>query len=391
MAAQVTVGMLSKAMGGQLAGASDKYRDAPIDTGMLRLPAPIKNGLAKLTAIAWFVQEKEGGFVPKGKVYCQARAVVLEPKEFGGMKLEGRASTTQFIPLCATPEKGKRAARTFDENFGDFINLLKVLSDGKMVCPHTPKDDPTGVKSDQFYHACMTQLLDVKNPVYISFSTRGYTPPKTPLNPKPEEQVYETWHGTAKPQDTFDPGAGVNVQAQPTVNSDAAPEMGADGFPANPADADTVVTEELSLADELDQLVEIVEADPDGATEEGAAAARRIEELAWDRGWTEEETSSAANWIAVAKMALHGREGFAAVEQESKSVSVGDKVKFCKRDGKGEKLKNKQNEPFPPLEYEVVSVDADAGTCSLKSTRDGKPLIDLKTKQPIAVKLEWLE
>ena len=35
--------------------------------------------------------------------------------------------------------------------------------------------------------------------------------------------------------------------------------------------------------------------------------------------------------------------------------------------------------------------DADGKTCTLKTVKDGKAVVDIRTKEPIAVKWEWLE
>lgn len=156
-------------------------------------------------------------------------------------------------------------------------------------------------------------------------------------------------------------------------------------------------------------MAEVAMNDPEGATEEGAAASARLEELAWAAGWTKDQTASAPDWAGVAEMALNPpvRNSPSTPTLTSKAISepvaevpppndtpvvvVGSRWKFAKRTKEGAKLKNSKGEEFPPQEVEVVSVDSAAKTCTLKTVRDGKDVVDIRTKVPVLVKWEWLE
>ena len=150
----------------------------------------------------------------------------------------------------------------------------------------------------------------------------------------------------------------------------------------------------MDPADEVAALVEVAMNDPEGATEDGALAAARLEEMAWAAGVTKDQTAAALNWAAVAEMALGNLPTAAVIHTPTVSnaaVIVGGKHKFAKRTKDGAKLKNAKGEEFPSQEVEVVAVDAAAKTCIVKSARDGKEVVDIRTKKPVAVKFEWLE
>ncbi len=158
-------------------------------------------------------------------------------------------------------------------------------------------------------------------------------------------------------------------------------------------------------------LVEAALADPEGATDEGAQASAQLEEMAWAAGWSKEQTAGAADWSEVGDMALAPPttapltqpaaapatptppDGAVTIAGRFYPVKdlVGCKFYFAKRSKDGAKLHNNKGEEFPAQEVEVVAVDAAAKTCTVKTTKDGKPVVDIRSKAPVAVKFEWLE
>lgn len=400
MAAQQQMSSFAKRLGGRVAAANAEHKDKPVDLGNRRLPPGIRNGVAKLSAMYTKEQVEDNGKTPKGETFFRASAIVMSPKEHQGEKTDGMV-TQVLIPLCDVPAKGQAKASTFSENWYEFQNLFKML--GVNPPNETPQTDPTGSRTEAYYFSAMKALTDKNNPVYISFSTRGWTPPATPQQPKPQELVFETWHGLGKLEENFDPAAGVTEappapppqapQVQPT-NSQAAP---AAPVAVAPIHAD-------SIYDEVQALVEIATNDPEGATEEGTEASSKLEEMAWRNGWTKQQTGDAANWAAVGEMALN--QPTAAVTSVSKqtadtakvngspvgtTVSVGSRWSFAKRTKEGSKLRNSKGEEFPPQEVEVTSVDSSAKTCTAKYVKDGKEVQDIRSRQPINIKFEWLE
>lgn len=393
----------AQGLGGRLAAANAACADKPIDTGMRRLPPGIRDGVARLSACytKQYEDDKQG---LKGKTFFRASAVVVYPTEHGGMKVAGMV-TSQVIPLCDVParEGSQKKAVSFEENWDAFQNLMKIL--GVNPPREQGSDEAAGIRIQQYYLAAMQALVDparVKtNPVYIRFSTRGWTPPTAPGQPKAEEMVFETWHEQVKWDGRPDPAAGV-VTSQPPPRS---MPPGTNGVPAAPAAPSTLPPQMPTLSptaiagevqDVVASLVEIAMNDPEGATEDGADASARLEEMAIALGWTQEQTGAAPDWAAVGDMALNPPPQAApatqpATQGATPTPTVGSRWMFAKRTREGAKLKNARGEEFPPQEVEVAYVDLASQTCTVRTTRDGKDVVDIKTKQPVAVKFEWLE
>ena len=382
----------AKKLGGKVAQANAEHHDAPVDTGNRQLPAGIREGVAKLSTM--YTKEYDKGDL-KGQTFFRASAIVISPAEFDGHKVAG-GITSVMVPLCDIPAKGDRKAKTFSENFCEFQNVFKLL--GVAACPETPATDPTGQRTEAYFFAAMKMLTDptrVKtNPVYIEFSTRGWTPPATALKPKPEPMVFETWHGLAKYNGQVDPAAGVTDSAAATQPSpmSAPPSTNHQQPPQTQPQADVG-----DPADIVAALVETAMNDPEGATDEGMMASKQLEELAWSAGWSKEQTAGATDWAQVGDMALNAPTAPAPANTatpanvEPAVPTVGSKWMFCKRTKDGAKLKNNKNEEFPPQEVEVIGVNDTTKTCTVKTTKDGKTVVDIRSKQPVEVKFEWLE
>jgi hypothetical protein len=416
MPVQQQMSNFANRLGRRVSEANAKHKDAPVDTGNRRLPPGIRNGIARLSAMYTKEQTEEGGKTPKGESFFRASAVILSPVEHNGEKIAG-LTTSVIIPLCDVPAKGQRKAESFEDNWYEFQNIFKLL--GVAPCSETGETDPTGQKTFAYFMAAMKTLTDPArmktNPVYISFSTRGWTPPPNQQQPKPEEIVFETWHGLAQWNGQVDPAAGIKEQPAPTQSTPTSPPPPTDRqspsttptTPSAPPPSSTSSTATAGVtglevdADYVSSLVETAMADPEGTTEEAVDAGRALEELAWAAGWTEQQTSDAADWAAVGAMALNSptspsQTPSTATTQSTNSLTptsptVGTRWMFAKRGRDGNKLKNNKGEEFPPQEVEVVTVDADAKTCTVKTVRDGKDVVDIRTKKPVDVKFEWLE
>lgn len=394
---------LAGKLGGRLSAANAAAKDQPVDTGFQRLPSGIKNGVAKLQVMEWKVQEKDGGQTPKGEMQMRAAAVVLFPTHHGTEKILSR-QTSQFISLCdlsAGKPPSERKAKSFDDNYFDFQNLFRLL--GIPPCPETGASDPNGVKTEAYWRAAIQRLTDPKNPTYISFSTRGWTPKKLPgATKEPEEMVFEDWNGLADPEllktvlQGTAPGQGVTVRdpatSQPPPHTLPPSTNGAGAVVAVSTSAPTTGPAD---DDEIASLVEVAMGDPQGKTPDGKAAQVRLEDLAFQAGWSREQTANAKDWADVGDMAMTpytDDDSRAQIENEgSGSVVVGSKWLFTKRKQDGSKLTNNRNEPLAPQEVEVLTVDEAAQTCTVKFTRDGKPHVNARDKQPVNVKFEWLE
>lgn len=408
MAMQEQNSSFAKNLGGRVAAANAEHAGKPIDTGMRRLPAGIRNGIAKLsTMYTKAYEDDKNGPGTKGQTFFRASAIVVAPEEHNGEKVAGQV-TTMVIPLCDMPAKGQRKAVSFSENWFEFQNVFKLL--GVAPCPETPATDPTGARTEAYFFAAIKMLCDPErqktNPTYISFSTRGWTPPPNALQPKPEEMVFETWHGKAEAPPPPNPAVGVvdNLPPNtPPAQRPATPQAKVQAAPAapefnefTPPTGNTIPQDADELVDLVSRLLEAAMNDPIGATEEGAEAGIQLQNLAVAAGWTQEQTEAASDWSVVADMALNNPDTQTTAPVDfSKSakrlVSVGSKWLYAKRDKDGVKLKDKNNKEFAPQEVEVTDIAADGRTCNVKTTKDGKDIVDLRSKKPVAVKIEWLE
>jgi hypothetical protein len=171
----------------------------PVDTGYRPVGPGIRNGIAKLiTMYTKQYEDDTNGPGTKGRTFFRASAIVVLPERHEREKIAGQI-TSVVIPLCDMPAKGQRKAVSFSENWHKLKKLFKLL--GVAPCPETPTTDPTGQRAEAYFFAAMKTLTDPvrvdTNPVYISFSTRGWTPPATKAQPNPQEMVFETWHGLA--------------------------------------------------------------------------------------------------------------------------------------------------------------------------------------------------
>lgn len=409
MAVQVSTSALIQSLGNRIAGANEQHKDKPVEVGFQRLPPGIKDGIAKLQVCEWgqYKDDKMGQGM-KGKYWYRWAAVVVYPIMHNGEKVAGR-QTSQIVPMCDVPAKGQRKATSFEDNFFDYQNYFKSF--GVPPCPHTKATDASGAKTIAYFDAAAKTLTAPNRqggPVYISFATRGWTPPRPanakPNDPDPEMMVFEEWYGLATPEQiakmntSFNPAMGVgssNGQSQP-VTSEVFEEP-----PTGVVDPrslpDTDSSDEEITDEYITQLVAIAMDDPAGETEEGADACKKLEDLAWSVGWTEEDTNAeGVTWEQVGDMILNPRQEDQNPEEETAKFNhagplVGAKHNFTKRDSKGEKLIGRNKKPFPPIEVVVTSVDTENMTCTVKSASDGKDVKDVRTGKPVVVKWEWLE
>lgn len=422
MPQQEQMSSLAKKLGGRIASANAEHAGKPVDLGNRKLPGGIRAGIARLSSMYWkeYEDDKQG---LKGNLFFRGSAIVTFPKELNGEKIEGLI-TQVIIPLCDVPAKGLRKPSTFEQNWNTFQNLFKML--GVPACNETLATDPTGKKVEAYFIAAMKALTDpvrVKvNPVYISFSTRSWVPPK-PLgwkegDPVPQEMVFESWHGLAK-FPAPDPAAGVTAPPPPQTLPPppapaAAPAASGAGVAGPPVSYDRndgpgpeYQPPDRTPEEEVPALVEAAAADPNGETEEGVEAARQLEGMAWARGWTKEQTVHADNWSQVGYMALNDPPPPPEEQpQEAPSAQphaeangqtdpglpqVGSRWNFCRRTKDGAKLTNKQGVEFPAQEVEVTAVFPDSQTCTVKTVKDGKEVVDVRNKRPVAVRFDWLE
>jgi hypothetical protein len=424
MPMQEQMSSFAKRLGGRVAQANQEAMAQPIDTGRRRLPPGIRSGLAKLSTMYTKEQTEDGGSCPKGETFFRASAIVMSPKSHAGEKTEGMV-TQVIIPLCDIPERGQkgsndyRKGKTFMEGFKAMTDLIRSL--GVAPCLETGATDLTGMRTEAYWFAAMKMLIDPQrartNPVIVEFSTRGWTPPATHKQPKPEEFVLETWHGLASAETIaklnagYDPAAGATdnggLPPAPATNHAPVPTPQLPQATATPAPAPATPPAQQPLmpgdkADVVQAMIEVALTDPEGATDDGMAATHYLQEAAWANGWTHEQTLSANDWAQVGEMAMNPplaplntmTPGYTAPTTTTTipptTPIIGSRWNFQKRTKEGSKLKNNKGEDFPAQEVTVTSADVVAKTCEV-ANKDGRPVMDLRTKKPVMVKFEWLE
>ncbi len=389
MPAQTQLSALAAKLGGRIGAANMLHKDKPVETGSQRLPHGMKNAVAKINSltIGTFKDEKNGPGT-KGELYFVAKAVVVfsgnisTPAEHGGVRVLNKTTTLHsmtykllpLIPLCDMPAKGARKPSTFEDNFFDFQNFFKMLR-------FPPCQESDSMKTLMYFQGIINTLSDPKSgPVYISFSTREWTPPLTPeeiaagkkLEDK-EPMLFETWHERVDWTGAPKPPGGVNVVSSNGAPSDKPPTMGPDGLPiAPPGEAAE------SLEERVRTLLE--------NAGEDQASANQLTQLAWDQGWTEAQTEAATEWDQIAEMALSAP----ATESQDSAPTVGSKWNYAARDSNGAKVKNGRGEDLPSQEVEVTSLVGD-DSCTVKVVKTGKDVVSMRTKKPAIVKFEWLE
>lgn len=403
MATQTTFSSLATRLAGRsFSAANEKHKGKPINTGFQRLPGGMKNAVARISSIGIGVfKDDKNGPGTQGMEYFYAKATVVfsgnasTPAEHKGIRVMNQTTTLHssihkmmpFIPLCDMPAKGNRKPSAFDDNFFDCTNFLKMCG---YECPYTRADDPTSVKTLAFLDDCIKKILDPTKPVYITFSTHEWVPPLSVDEVKQgkkledkEPMLFETWHGKTEWKGLPGPAGGVAlVSANGTVTHDAPPTMGPDGLAIAPP-GEAIPPSEASLEEEVNALLETSKEDSDA----GRAAEERLNQLAMAQGWTDEQVKAATSWEDVADMALTGPQE----TTEAGLPTVGSTWNYVRRDGRGDKVLDKDKKPFPSQEVTVTSVDEAAGTCTIASKKDGKPILDTRTRKPQHVKFEWLE
>lgn len=407
MPVQTTVSALAARLGNQVAEAYAKHKDAPVDTGFQRLPPDIKGGVAKITFMGLeLTKDDKAGPGTKGLERFRVSAAVVysgnpnSPNEHTWIEATGpyrgqprtmrviNLTTSKFVPMFTIPAKGKpgepgyREEVPFADNLFEFQNIFKMLR-------VPPCEGKTTLEIlTYFENAWKALMADPKNkPVFIRFSTRQWTPPLTATEIRDKKKledkevvVFEEWHERVDWTGTPQPPGGVTLAPSPGSNGSAAhdngpPPVGADGM--------AILPPGQSLEERVAALLKAVETDE--------SAGPPLLQLAWDRGWTEEETSS-ASWVEVGEMALSDP----ATEEENQESqdgkpTIGSKWNYTPRDSAGNKMKGPDKKELPSEEIELVTVDEANKTCTAKKVKDGRDVLNQRTRKPMNVKWEWLE
>lgn len=431
MSMQTQVSNLAKRFGQRIAIANETAQAAPASLGgQQRLPPGVKEGIARLQVMTiGEYQDDKNGPGTKGMPFFRIACVAIHPE----MTAEGRRvsgiQTSKIIPLCDLPKKGNREATTAEQGYSDMTAMIHAF--GVTPCKETRQTDPTGIKAISYYAAAMQMLCNPQKARFIKFSTRSWQPPRPitakPEDPNPDPVTIENWEGVATDEEVarmngkYDPAAGASDE--PPASEPTATVMRGGQHIAGPAPTTDPPTQSsipfnesseftnaqahihsmspesektnqtfTTLEDEVTYLVSVAMDDPDGNTEEGREAQLKLLDMAHAGGWSEEQTLD-ATWEEVGDMVLNPSdepEPASATAAQPK-YTVGSKWKFHKRTKDGAKYRGKNGEEMTPLEVEVDTVNDTDQTCTVKNVKDGKLVTDVRTRQPIVVKFEWLE
>lgn len=392
---------LAQRFGSRIAQANAEHKDKPLDLGgFKRLPPGIKNGVGKLSSVVMKVySQTEKIQALRGNEYLHVAGVVMSPEYApNGEKVVNEQMYLRF-PLCdipANPQNKFSKAKSFNDNWYEFQQFFKRF--GIDPPNENPQTDPTGVRTLAYYNAAI-QSLNNGRPRYYHFETRAWRPQGAT-----EDRIEEEWGKEIEWNGQVDPGAGVTVNTQPEPMTQAPSVLNPN--PTQQSESfNELASGEVDAADVITSLVEVAMADPQGTTPDGVSAGQQLEDAAWKNGWTKEQTAGAADWAAVGDMALNpptpeqkfpnsptitaaAGTGNTAAHQ---GPTIGSKHRFAKRTKDGARLKDNKGQEFPAQEVEVLTVDPATKTCTVKGTKDGKPIVDIRSKQPVAVKFEWLE
>ena len=411
MPAQTVQSTMAARLADRMIRAYSATKDKPVELGRQQLPAGIRNGVAKLTNAytkVWGNDEKEQW--KHGQEFFRASAVCVEPKTFGDVTTEG-TPTSFYIELCDVPASGNKKARSYEENYDTFQNWFKMFGvqpPALQVDPNAPMAQKVAVANQilAYYNAAMKMLTDKTapgyKPVYVSFSTRGWTPPKTALKPNPTEMVFEEWLAKADYHPAHDPSTNGVVDHNNHTTAPAPTQTGMEPGepftePPQHSAADGAVEDP---ADILTALAEIADSWKQGTTptDDQAAAIAQLEEAAKEAGATQEQVNAATNYAAVAMMAMGvmpeaAPAPTATAPAATAGPAIGSKWNYLRRRQSGDVVNNpgkKPPAPFPPITVEVTAVDAASKTCSAKGA-DGATVVWMGTKLPATIKWEWLE
>lgn len=309
MAEQKSISNLAKMLGEQIADAHKATKDAAVDRGVVQVPGGINNGIFQLTK-AYITTFDKGD--DKSKPYFRASGVVKTPdKNPDGIPCKG-LPTSIMVRLFPQKAFGQRPATTFNDQWQEYLNFFKMFEvemPPDMLKGETKLQAATRI--EQYLQAATAQLL--KQKPHCTFSTREYTPPVTPANPKPKTKVYETWHGKCEYNGHADPGAGVDDSAPneptPPTAEDMAPPPGDDAVDVDqpqPPDDDHPAAVDGSEGVDLEELARVADADMAGKTPAGKAAIDKITELALANGATMEQVNAANNWTEASALCVQG-------------------------------------------------------------------------------------
>lgn len=296
-------------------------------------PAGIRNGLAQLTSCK-FDQHKDGD--NKGEYFFYAAGIIVEPKEFGGMKCAG-LRTSIMEPLYPTP---KRKRATVQDHVDWILNEFRKLG-----------VDTADLEFDQL--ESVAAALEESKP---HFNFRTWSGP--PSTDYPVPRVNSDWLGVAEAvEEVADEIVDATGSADAFNEFEEAPEGEAEPTPEDETDGESEENDDnqFDLAALLDGI------------DDNEEAQQTLTDKAQALGIPLKQIESAPSWKAVGNMIeakLPQGEGEAEPEFEPKKKEVYLFIPDPKKLGKNKK-------PIR-VEIELTAVDAKKKTVAGRSVDDPK-------------------
>jgi len=411
---------LAKKLGAKVAAAHKANKDKPPEAGNATLPSGIEGGVAKLSMIK--IDEYKTGDL-KGQPYFMAQGIVRSPVSHDGRPCRGLHTKIGPIPLCDTPGKAKA---TFAEHYADMLNHLKLLG----VDTAATDGDMTPEEVDAFLQASMEELVAPENPTFFTFRTwkgkkteivqrqgkwyavQGTSTKSGPYATKEEAKkknpyadleprVNEEWNGRCDaPADEGE--APMDDSAQEVPADEAPPETEAAGDEA-PPDEGAEAPAAAEESEDWEAVAVAADKDPSGKTPAGKAACKKLIDLGLSLGIEAEAMKNADSWAIVLTMcqeASAAAEGGEAPGEEAPSEEApaeeapaeeapispvkGSVVKWCWKTKEGKPMIDpKTKKPLKPSDYEVLTVNLKNETVTLKNLTTEKPVVKDGRSHPI--------
>ncbi len=352
MASQEQVSSVFKGLGSKLAEAHNAAKDIPVNTGGGGLPDGIRGGVALISEMSFIEGKKEED---KGKFYFSAVGVVVHPQYHDSIKCAGR-QTRQLIPFFDTPKRQK--GNFIKDHYPKFRDLFEKLGI-KQPPPQQPGEslDATNERVMNYYVSAMQLLVDKK----------------VPFN-------FRTWKGDKQTEGEY-AGKEPNVQEVWEMKC----EWNAQGAAANPANAiapppsappvqpRSEPTQQAAPAavpvptvEQLKELGECADVDPDGVTDEAKDAKFKLSAASDAAGITQEEAGP-LSWTQLAELIISRTQPASSPTEMVSSGTNGEPVK-------GDTCK------FDNQQCVITSVADDTKLVTLKYAANGKSVLDASGK-----------
>lgn len=321
-------------------------------TGIINLPGGIKNGIAQVSK-CYFKQFDKGtnmkradGSSAEGEYFFRCEGTVNTPKSVatpdGVIPVEG-LTTSKMIPFFDT-KNSKQEIIPQEKHIADILNVMRQLM------------------GDEYTHDASVEDLEAlaagieEAAPYFRFSTNQSNPSKEYPNP----MVFEQWHG-GKGLENYQPENAPAMSPAPSTNGHA------NTFPNSPTIQQgnhTMAGKKEDKEESLDELVSLAGSDADSAI----VAREKLEALAMEAGWSEDEVKNADSWEQVKEMIENGKQEETKVEKPT----VGMTVKYTPPG------KDKNKKDFQERECEVTKVNEKKETVNLKDPTNKKTYEDVE-------------